>query len=240
MKLAQFRKLIVKTLQESSGRGRTAEQVADIIIQKIELAQEIMGDMDIPILPGPDPIPEEKLRIVVPEQRIDVSQRIRQPEQQQVGLVERYTPEQLIDFAKNEMPSSIKVQPPEFEQAFEIKKCIDSAAGGAFVRITYQQEGTPDGGNGQRIGPTVQIGTTDEALDADALTEAVIRQANGMYTKTPKVLVPRMPSIPGNPGDLRGALGAEAPDDARNVQIWNERVSDTSSSTAWRGMRKIE
>ncbi len=81
-----------------------------------------------------------------------------------------------------------------------------------FARIVYQQPEAPmTDQSGQRVGPTVQISSTDKSLDPEALTVDVIRQAESMYTKTPRVLVPKLPPTMGRPGDLSNAISAEAP-----------------------------
>jgi len=245
--IKQFRTLIANTLKQTSGKGRTAEQVADTIVQKIEMAEDVlrdMGDVEIPILgqgrqePPPAAILADRPE---PSGLVDVSQRIGVEGDVEEGLMEKYTQEQLLDFAKNQMPSILFVKPPGFEKQFEINKFVEAAPGGiGFVRISYAEANAPISEGGQRLGPTVQISSTDKFLDADALTDSVTRQAYSMYTKERRVLTPKMPVLNGSPGDLSKALGAEAPDSAENVIAWNDRTSQPSASSQWKGLRRTE
>lgn len=202
MNLANYRGLISKILRDSSGKKLTPEQVADALITRITDAEEVISSMGgvvingtpvppVPLLPQPQASPAP----------IDLSRRVGAPEQVEAGLVERWTVEQLLDFAKNQMPGMLRVQPEGFDQPFEIQKFVEAApAGIGFVRIVYQQPQAPiTTENGQRVGPTLQIATTDAALDADALTDMVVQQAKSMYSKTPRVLTPKRGTAPSGP-----------------------------------------
>lgn len=207
MDIATYRPLIAKVLAKSSGKGLTPDQVASAICDRIISFEEDMALMGgtTPLIIAPQPKPAER------SVSIDISDRISAKEDVNPQMVERFTKERLLDFARNEMPSSIMVKPPEYDQPFEIAKHIEGAPGDlGFVSITYQVSGGAVI-DGQRIGPTERISTTDPMLDADALTESIIKQANSLYTKQKKVLVSRMPPVGGGPGDLSGALMAEAP-----------------------------
>lgn len=219
MDISTYKPLIAKTLARCSGKGLTPEQVASAICDKISSFEEdmaLMGGKAV-IIQGPTQKIEEAGMYndlqdgpYIKPQSMDISERIGAPAEVDAFLVEKYTKEQLLDFAKNEMPSTLQVKPPEYDAPFEIHKFVESAPGDlGFVNIIYQ----PNGGqviDNQRIGPTERIATTSKSLDADALTESILKQADSLYTKTKRVLTPKMPSITGSPGDLSRALSADA------------------------------
>lgn len=255
--ISKYRNLIVKVLQQSSGKKLTAEQVADALITRIEDVEEAISSMGPALLVTPPPAHGVAVTSLVPpaptggyqDAPTDVFQRIDAPPSAE--MVERYTVDQLANFAKNEMPSLIQVQPPGFDAPFTIKKFIDIAGGNlGFVRIVYQQEGGEMiTESGQRIGPTLQITTTDKKLDADEMTENVRAQANATYSKTKRVLVPQRPPITGSLGDLRNGLSADAAGPAFNPNMTDEQVIaaaqqarpvewDTPSAMGWKNVAK--
>jgi len=211
--IAAYKPLIAKTLAKCSGRGMTPEQVAGAICERISSFEEDMALMGGKALVIQGPTQEAGMLNDVQDgpypKSIDITERI--GAESNGAMVERYSKEQLLDFAKNEMPSTLLVKPPDYDKAFEIHKFVQAAPGDmAFVNIIYQ----PDGGqeiDGQKIGPTERIASTDRSLNADELTESIKRQAGALYTKTKRVLTPKMPAINGSPGDLTRALSAEAP-----------------------------
>ena len=228
MDIEKYKPLIAKILVDSTGKKLSADEVASRICQRIadiELLMPSLGNATLlnrppltqqfPDLPKAEAQPEEIMSVRDSRaQDMDISRRIDSASKPDEGLIERWTVDQLSDFAKNEMPSLLQVQPEGFDRPFSIAKFIEAAPGGLpFLRIVYQQPEAPimTEGNAQRVGPTIQISTTDAKLDADELTENVITQAKAMYSKTPRVLVPKAPATQFSPGDLRGALSAEAP-----------------------------
>lgn len=220
MDIEKYRPLIAKILVDSTGKKLSADEVASRICQRIadiELLMPSLSNATI-ITPSAQPPQRQSFEGLAPKAEesdtMDISRRIDAAPKPDEGLVERWTVDQLSDFAKNEMPSLLQVQPEGFDRPFSIQKFIEAAPGGLpFLRIVYQQPEAPimTEGNTQRVGPTIQISTTDAKLDADELTENVITQAKAMYSKTPRVLVPKAPATQFSPGDLRGALSAEAP-----------------------------
>jgi hypothetical protein len=130
------------------------------------------------------------------------------------------------------------VKPPGFDEPFLIKKNIEVAPGGlGYVRLIYQQPQAPlTTQEGQRIGPTVQISTSDKLLDAEVLTADIIKQAENMYTKNPRVLVPRTPPPATRPGDLAGALSAEAP--GTGEEGFTLPTAPGGMSEMWRAQRR--
>lgn len=213
--IAAYKPLIAKTLAKCSGRGMTPEQVAAAICERISSFEEDMALMGGKALVIQGPTQEAGMLNdlqdgpYIKPRPVDITERI--GSESNGAMIERFSKEQLLDFAKNEMPSTLMVKPPDYEQPFEIHKFIQSAPGDMpFVNVIYQ----PNGGqeiDGQKMGPTVRISSTDISLDGDELTESIKKQASALYTKTKRVLTPKMPAVNGNPGDLRGALSAEAP-----------------------------
>ena len=238
MDISTYRPLISKVLSRCSGKGLTPDQVAAAICERIVSFEEdmaLMGGKPL-VIQGPTKQPGddaylEGRAIIERTPQVDISDRIEGSTDGQ--MIERWSKEQLLDFAKNQMPSVLLVKPPDYEQAFEINKFVESAPGDlGFVNIIYQ----PPGGriiDNQRIGPTERISTTDKILDADALTDSIRKQANALYTKTKKVLTPRQPvfdpgalvaNIPGDKereaAELAGAPGGTMPMDGALSSQW--------------------
>jgi len=72
------------------------------------------------------------------EKRIDISERVGA---EQETFVERFTKDQLLEFARDQMPSLLQVRPPDFDAPIEIHKFVEAAPGDlGFVSIVYQIE----------------------------------------------------------------------------------------------------
>lgn len=206
--IRNYEALIAKTLTQASGKKLSANEVAKMIIDKIEDVESVIGSMGgdaMPILPSYlDGLPK-LMRTSEPQRKpaesSNIFRRLGAPDTDldpALNLIEAFSKEDLQNFAKTEMPDFITVQPPDFAEPFRMERKIESAPGDlGFVRIIYQQVGnalaTQDGA---LIGPSVQVQTTDQSLDADLLVKEIITQANGLYTKTPRVLTPKINFVP--------------------------------------------
>jgi hypothetical protein len=207
MKPEEFRPVMVRVLSRCSGKKLGLEEVVDQLIGAMQDLEAVMGSSGKAVLIETPPTKQ------VQNLQTDISQRLSSADNTNDGrLVEIWTKEQLAAFARDQMPSLLSVQPQGFNVPFQIQKFVQAAPGDlGFVQIIYQQPEAPmTDQSGQRIGPAVKISTTDKRLDADELTVDIIKQAESMYTKTPRVLVPKMPPTMNRPGDLSNAIGLES------------------------------
>lgn len=210
MSIKRFEKVIATVLRQNMGKGKTVEQVASAIVTRVDEVESILAEVgvDIPTLGAPEPLKAQDWGSIaeqVAPGRVDISAKLTPSEKVEEGLVERWTKERLQDFAKNEMSSELEVRPPGFDEVLKLEKKIESAPGDlAYVRIMYNVKGNP-----QQMFPIVQVSSTDVRLDAAALTEEIYAQAMGMFSRVPKVLVPKAPPRIGSLGDLTQGIGVD-------------------------------
>ncbi len=210
MSIKKFEKVIATVLRQSVGQKRTVEQVAAMIVARVDEVESILADVgiEIPSFSVPGPAKQQDWGSVSEQVNpgpVDISSRLTPNQEVTAELVERWTKERLQSFAINEMPSHMPVRPPGFADDLTLEKHVESAPGDlAYVRVTYQPIGNP-----QQVAPSVQISSTDLRLDAEEHTREIRKQAEAMFSKTPRVLTPKFTPMQGSLGDLTNGIGVD-------------------------------
>src|SRR5580704_8218262 len=102
MSIRKYEKIIATVLRQNMGKGRTVEQVAAAIVERVDVADAIIADLgvNIPTLSGPEP-PKTQDWGAIAEQvvpsRVDISAKLEPAKKVEETLVERWTKERLQD-----------------------------------------------------------------------------------------------------------------------------------------------
>ncbi len=131
MRIEEFRPVMTRVLTQSVGKKLGIEEVVERMISAMQDVESVVAQMgDVNVLRNTQS-PEERARVLQElflqfnNKATDISRRIdADADNKNEGLVEIWSRDQLADFARNQMPSQLTVQPQGFDQPFVISKFI--------------------------------------------------------------------------------------------------------------------
>jgi hypothetical protein len=196
MEPQQFRPIILKTLKDGAAKKYASmEELADRIVERMQDFQEMLelaGGSQVLIQTSPQPTQSNNAGIVLPT--ADISERIRprQAEEQQVGIVENFSKDELYDYYTKNMPPDIVVQPEGFKEPLKLIRFVKRAPGDiGFVRVGY----APPGADQDVESVQTMASTTDSKLDYIEILSSLTKQAQARYRATRSRVEPVRPPI---------------------------------------------
>lgn len=213
--MTDLKPIILKALKKSHSNGENMEQVANRIVEYIDVALDLSGEQ---VLDTTRPAPKSNV-VIMPTTRVidDEPEEILPPPKVMAGGKEVHyrTVEEIRKTLDSYAPPNLTVQPPGFEKPLSINRIINTPPNGLnFVKLMYTPDGQPDG-------PSVIFTTTEPELNIQKALVEIKQQATMMYSAERRVITPRS-TPPINEADfMRIGVGA----DADEVRSFDPKVS---------------
>lgn len=253
----QFRPIILKVVKEGK-KFSSADEFVDHLIGKMDdfaemfsMALDVMGKTTSSPTPaeekGYTPLvitgPAEAAHPHTAPREEDASARFGAVPASGELFHEHFSKQEIFDYLQRELPPRIEVHPPLCDKPIILERRVtrspgeakeDMRKGGVYmnnVRVTY---GIPGVDNPAEL-VTEYVYTTDERLDADALMQRVVTQANALYRSIQNKVPPRFAipppvalTVPGPDASqaeilASGAFGMATTDknvDVTDLQAW--------------------
>ncbi len=249
MQLDKYKGVIRRAYDQTTGRD--FEEFWASMMQKLEIAADLMGDIELqapPPIRQAVPVSIETLRKAQPAlaQPAPITGAIILSAAPPVAGADTSedAPEDDVDYYESKpgkgdgaerlqqkllsmMPKSITVQLPGFDEPL-ILNCGVGSPGLRFCHVNYTLQGS------QEMGPRVTIMTSQKDIVPDLILKDIVAQAQAMYSKEKRVLQARTPAPqpPPSSQDLQNMLARDRanqpPVSHEDVELQKEWASSRS------------
>ena len=205
MQARQFRPIILKSLADSKGKFPTLDALADFLVSKMEMFEEMASLLILPDSPSrpttesafllATPTPEPSRSVLLPSDsaKTDISERIVPGGRGNgAGMVEHFTKAEIYSYLMERLPASFEIQPAGFAAPLTLYKRIAQAPGDmTFVKVQYHQM-APDNSLVEPPVVETQVSSTMEVIDDVAILDGLKKTAMAVCSPEQRKVPPRM------------------------------------------------
>jgi hypothetical protein len=197
MKAKQYKKIILKTLQQSSTKFRSIEDLADFIISKMEDYEEMASMLAEDDILSQYSHPTKSTPLIItgsstsPVEVSDISERVtvRKPEIPYTDDEIIRMKEKAIEQYNRELPSELSVTPPNFKEPLRLlRRIMNSPMAYPFIQVTYY----PHNSNPETDSCKHQVVVTGAQDSSEFVLDQIKKQAMAIYSSTPRRIEPRL------------------------------------------------